>query len=653
MPGIGLHKTINSRIRRKLNYSINNQRIIGFSHSFAHNSLPQVTSQISTAETNVINTNSECAPESQCEDNELRHNIELHSSYPVESANYDTKISTPEKTLNAKQNLAQWAVTYNIKRNALDSLLMLLNTNPSFDDLPKDSRTLLQTPREIPIETLNPGYYCHFPAKALLTQILTESVHWNKVNLQINVDGLPISNSSSQQFWPILCRIIEVPTLDPFVLGLYYGLDKPKSSNQLLNKVVNDLKDLLAHGLELPSGQRIQIGLASVICDAPARAFLLNVKGHSGYHCCTKCIVEGDYVDRRMTFPETDCSRRTNETFRARTHEEHHLQFAESTELIKLPIDIIKQVPLDYQHLICLGVTRKLLNLWIKGRPSAFKFSAHQTLNLSRKIITIKKFFSSNFQRKPRSITHLKSWKATEYRTFLLYTGPVLLKNLLCQSYYDHFMCLHVAITILCSKSLYLKYNRYASDLLKYFVKIFPSLYGPEQVSYNVHGLVHIAEDSFNLGTLDDFSTFRFESYLGKLKKLVRAGNKPLHQAYNRIQERQKFLRGKPEVKNLELNFTLSDKQGDNACVLKSGKVLLISDIRDTNNKILIIGQTLHQSSSVYSNPIKSEILGIQSHQLKSDEIVYSQPDDILCKALVFTIEEVFYSFPILHSKDQ
>ncbi len=81
--------------------------------------------------------------------------------------------------------------------------------------------------------------------------------------------------------------------------------------------------------------------------------------------------------------------------------------------------------------------------------------------------------------------------------------------------------------------------------------------------------------------------------------------------------------------------------------------VLVISEMRDINIKLYIFGKTLHQSSSVYTTPIKSEVLGIQCHHFQTEEIVCTQPADILCKALVYFIEGKFYSFPILHSKEQ
>ena len=51
------------------------------------------------------------------------------------------------------------------------------------------------------------------------------------------------------------------------------------------------------------------------ICDAPARSFILCVKGHSGYFGCTKCIKQGEYIGR-VVFLEHNAPARTDQSFR-------------------------------------------------------------------------------------------------------------------------------------------------------------------------------------------------------------------------------------------------------------------------------------------------------------------------------------------------
>lgn len=93
-------------------------------------------------------------------------------------------------------------------------------------------------------------------------------------------------------------------------------------------------------------------------------------------------------------------------------------------------------------------------------------------------------------------------------------------------------MSLHVATSILCNANSK-KYINYAKSLMKYFVKTFIILYGKDQVSYNVHNLLHICDDVARFGTLDQFGAFIFENYLQskeiikKTRKTITTNNSP------------------------------------------------------------------------------------------------------------------------------
>jgi len=68
------------------------------------------------------------------------------------------------------------------------------------------------------------------------------------------------------------------------------------------------------------------------------------------------------------------------------------------------------------------------------------------------------------FARKPRSLSFIKLWKATEFRNLLLYTSPIAFKFFLRKDLYNHFLVLRVAIRILCPLKLR-NFIDYAHDL--------------------------------------------------------------------------------------------------------------------------------------------------------------------------------------------
>ncbi|CAG7730140.1 unnamed protein product, partial [Allacma fusca] len=54
--------------------------------------------------------------------------------------------------------------------------------------------------------------------------------------------------------------------------------------------------------------------------------------------------------------------------------------------------------------------------------------------------------------------------------------------------------------------------------------------------------------DAMKYGPLDNFSAFPFESYLGKLKRKIRTGNRPLQQVHRRLQETQEVSKNSRKI---------------------------------------------------------------------------------------------------------
>ena len=191
---------------------------------------------------------------------------------------------------------------------------------------------------------------------------------------------------------------------------------------------------------------------------------------------------------------------------------------------------------IDYMHLVCLGVMRRLLNLWMRGPlPSRLKPSTVD--EISRVLIGLQGFIPKEFARKPRSLRDVDRWKATEFRQFLLFTGPVALRGKLSESMYHNFMLFHVGIFILVNRSLCTQYCDFADQLLVMFVTLFAQLYGRNMLVYNVHGLVHLADEVRQFGCLDNVSAFPFENFLPIFKRLIRKPNFPLQQIINILSE--------------------------------------------------------------------------------------------------------------------
>jgi len=97
-------------------------------------------------------------------------------------------------------------------------------------------------------------------------------------------------------------------------------------------------------------------------------------------------------------------------------------------------------------HLICLGIVKKLINLWLKG-PLNVRIRSSKSKILSSLLLTLKSSITNDFQTSWRTgVNEVSRWKATEFRTFLVYLGPIVLKNVISEPCYAHFMCLNTSI---------------------------------------------------------------------------------------------------------------------------------------------------------------------------------------------------------------
>lgn len=128
---------------------------------------------------------------------------------------------------------AIWSVEHKITHTALKALLLTLKKHSCFSTLSLDARTILKIPRQQDIRTVVPGSYHHFGLIESIKQILS-SVKENIdcLKIAVNIDGLPLTKSSQQQFWPILGSVM--PYGNVFMIGLYHGYEKPKDTNDFL-----------------------------------------------------------------------------------------------------------------------------------------------------------------------------------------------------------------------------------------------------------------------------------------------------------------------------------------------------------------------------------------------------------------------------------
>ncbi|KAF2903053.1 hypothetical protein ILUMI_03131 [Ignelater luminosus] len=538
-----------------------------------------------------------------------------------ETSDFSNSFIKESENDNFKKNLCKWAVSNNITHIAVNSLLKLLH-HSCLKNLPLDARTLLGTPRHVNNkQVVAPGYYVHLGFKNGLEYLYTinDVLFFDILELYVDVDSLPLSKNSGSQFYPILCSLTKYPN-NVAMIGIYHGYKKPSSANEFIKHFVEEITSLIQSGFSF-KGITLPIMVNAFICDAPAKSFISYCKGHTGFYSCTKCTQKGKYIKGRTCFPKINSVKRTNRSFIIKQQPQHHT----GTSLLeKVPkLGMVTNFPLEYMHLVCLGVVKKLLMLWYYGTP-AQKLSKEGITATCSSHKKMANEVPSDFVRKPRSIEEIKRWKATEFRMFLLYTGPVVMHQILSNEKYLNFLALSISIRILASKQIHTVYLDYANSLLIYFAQSFGQLYGEEYISHNVHGLLHMTDDVQIHGQLDSYSAFPFENFMQSLKKQIRKSDNPLAQIVRRISERKKVkcnTSGRydektfkflfphksgpiPIEKDFDLQYMqmeykgyiLNTKVGDNCCKLVQGEIIVVYNFGKKDGVDYIIGRVLLHS---------------------------------------------------------
>lgn len=547
------------------------------------------------------------------EDSSIEDDTE-NSKTQNEHVEYNTEVYN----LNLDDFLRVWSVHHNINRNALNPLLKYLQR---FDKaLCSDYRSLLKTPRTSILKDVFPGSYIHMSLRKNIDLFLKDQqIIPNDINIRINVDGLPIFKDSAQcpAFWIIQGDIIEEIKRKPFIIGVYGGKTKPKSFNEFLRDTIDELKALKKFDYE---GTEISLKLVQLLADAPAKSECLNIIGHNGYYSCTKCEVRGKFINGKMSYFDFGAPFRTNTSFRLQNNEEHHNGRSIFEELDYF--DMISDIPLDYMHVVLLGVMKKLLKIWFID-VGEFKHGQLDRQKISERIEKINETIPIDFQRKLRSLTFIPRYKASELRSFLLYYGPIVLKNVLKNELYENFMKLHVAMKI-CVNVKFKTMNNLAQKLIDEFIIEMAQIYGEQEIVHNVHALHHFPKECETHGILDNFSCFEFENNMSLIKKSIHSSKNPMQQLKNRIAEINS-IRHLPSFYDHHSKIS-NDIFKNNRAVLKGytfltnhrdcyalveNKVFKISLFFEKGNKKYAKGNFFKKYSDIYNYPISSSFINM------------------------------------------
>lgn len=373
----------------------------------------------------------------------------------------------------------------------------------------------------------------------------------NNISFLFNTDGVPVFKSSKVSIWPLFLVINELPyekrmaKENMMFAGLWFGDKKPAMATYL--KPLYDELQLLDKGILVQSPENGQFLCRCVLlaggCDLPARCLVCNSIQFNGEYGCWKCLQQGKtekigtrghtkifiFISDNPKGPlrtKTDTVKHAHEALTkllSGNEKQCTVKGIKGTSwlLILENFDIVAGMGIDYMHGVLLGVQKLLLKLWFGDSYSKEPFSFRHLVGvLDDRLKEI--FPTMEIKRMPRSVSeHLKYWKASELRSFLLFYGAPALYGILSEDCFQHYLLLVNAIHLLLKDSISESDLSEAENLLFSFCSSFPAIYAARFTTMNIHRLLHLVDDVRDLGPLFTHSCFHFEDKNGFILKFI------------------------------------------------------------------------------------------------------------------------------------
>lgn len=584
--------------------------------------------------------------------------------------------------------LVSWAVVNCVPRTHVNALLKGIKEHielPYNVDLalPYDYRSLLHTPRNISNVIRPAGAFGSFAylgikkgIERLVKQGLDLSSKSSEIKILTFVDGFTAHNNRKKKFWTVLHSVEGDIYQRVFMSGLYSGVANPDPFNEILKPFVDEFNALkmmpfsvegVNHKLKLISG-------GAVVTDNPAKADAKCTKP-SGYCSCQYCCQKGKACPSTVIFDELTYDKRTDQSFRDRDQPEHH-KGCSALENIE-DLDMIKDFPPDYMHLILLGIMKRLLLIFWKWN-SAARLSKEKRLFASEIFERISEEMPCEFQWRPRDLNKFERFKAKEYRYFLLYAGLVVFKEVLEEKDYQNFVGLSMAIRILsCPEhELNEEWLCRAEALIYNFIHYVKNSLGERHLVPVFHGALHIVDSCRRFGNLNKFSAFPFESYISHIKRMLKSPHLPLAQVVRRYVETEfgDIFRTPPNLKTQEgllgkrhdagpiLNsrciqfesvvlkeFLVKRTPPNNTVLLSTGAVIMIDNIIKKKDGIYFLGRRFSLVQDYFLDPVPSSLLNIIAAKQLLPQLEEYSSNLLLKKCFNVTINDTHVIIPLIH----
>jgi len=378
--------------------------------------------------------------------------------------------------------------------------------------------------------------------------------HMYNFSYSFNTDGVPMGKSCGKTIWPIYITINELPPKERrkhvLLAGLYIG-EKDPNQNVFLQPFVEQANKLSLQGFHWNHNGKNVISKAIPLCaivDSVARFQMLNMSGINSYYACTFCYQKAERTIKGQRFPPCiqKAPKRTTESTRKNIEEMYKkrnstIKYVKGvkgpTALLQLKFfNLIDGFVPEYMHCVLLGVIRLHTELLFDSRYKKFwKTGDNDEIATKHIISAIDERFTNicaltSITRSVRSLTQISIWKASEWRSWLIFYCVPCLTGLLKKKYLKHLAMLSKAINILLQESIKKMDVIEAHKLLLSYVFLFNKYFGVTSMVLNIHLLTHITQSVLNWGPLWTHNAFVYEGQNRHLLQLLRSPNQVVKQ---------------------------------------------------------------------------------------------------------------------------
>lgn len=609
--------------------------------------------------------------------NEDKENLSPNSSTKVKFIEFSSPNGSSNQRHTLRQQLIDFAQKHNPKPEMFVDLLNIMKSNgleisrnhdnffdKKFEVIKMNFGSYLKIGVERAIRSYYRPSYIRKPL-ALVTSSdelpnnFKEQLELLSIDIAVYIVKSKVCNSSTVVpqcmiiFGRINCEVFN----DPFIIGVYYGqFPAPTIGNEIMQPFVDEMKLLEHRELVVEGNYAFKVKINAFLCDPISNSLITCTSLPNSIFGCSKCNQRANLQidDGFASFPctMTLATPRSDDDFKYMINNEHHVA---QPILAELEIGLISQFALDYKLIVCTGVMKHLMKLWMHGKLD-YRINKETQHKISRDLILMTANCPRELTKKPRSLDEIDKWDSSDWNEFLLYFSPIALKSRMPQRYYVHYLYLHLAMRILMSSE---KINSEANSfilgqLLNTFIADFTTLYGSDKIDYNVHNLLHFEQVQQKLGPLKNLQGFVYESQILMFNNLLDAnedvnleeiGEKIYDNTTNILENKVNelintnypFLNAKGEL--VFKKFTVSVNEPDNHLIMRDGVIKVEAICTDKNtSEMFIIGRRYQKIEIMFQAP------------LLSNQKLYLVAD--LSPLHTFRIQEIVYKAVKIDNKD-